>query len=178
MKYVKKFKDFPVSENFEYHMDNGLDITNSVHRIGSDAYKELFEETKKYWDENNIILSAKAGWMAKNLEVGTKAIYKPRGGNAKEVELDSPQKGGNKKFIVYRNSGKTDKEGNIVAKKIEWGDKKLTVKNDDPGRAKSFWARHKCDTKAKMDPNKAGFWACYGPSLFGKQLGLSSTEPW
>ena len=69
-------------------------------------------------------------------------------------------------------------EAKLVAKKIEWGDPGLSVKNDDPGAAASFWARHQCDQKKKMDPNKAGFWACYGPSLFGKQLGLKSTQPW
>ena len=60
MKYVKTYQDYAVSEGFRYHMENGLDITNSVYRIGSDAYKQLFEETKKYWDEGNVILSAKA----------------------------------------------------------------------------------------------------------------------
>ena len=60
--------------------------------------------------------------MAKNLEVGKKAVYKDReSGRTKQVKLDSPERGGNKKFIVYRNSGRTDEEGNILAKKIEWG---------------------------------------------------------
>ena len=54
----------------------------------------------------------------------------------------------------------------------------LKIKNDDPGRSASFWKRHKCDSREKMDPLKAGFWACYGPSLFGKMLGLQSTNPW
>lgn len=179
MKYVKTFEDFQVSEGFRYHMENGLDITNSVYRLGSKAYKELFEETKKYWDEGNIILNDKAAWMAKNLEVGKKAIYKDRSSKKTiKVELDTPSRGGNKKFIVYRNSGKADEKGNIIAKKIEWGDTNLSIKNDDPGAAASFWARHQCDLEKKMDPDTAGFWACYGPSLFNKQLGLSSDEPW
>ena len=73
----------------------------------------------------------------------------------------------------------TNKEtGKIVAKKIEWGDPSLAVKNDDAGRAASFWARHGCDKMEKMNPEKAGFWACYGPTLFGKQLGLKSDNPW
>ncbi|NBO21876.1 hypothetical protein EBU94_00835 [bacterium] len=174
MKYVKTFEDFQVSEGFRYHMDNGIDITNSVYRLGSDAYKKLFEETKKYWDEGNIILNGKAAWMAKNLEIGKKAIYKGR-----KVELDTPKRGGNKKFIVYRNSGKVDEKGNIIAKKIEWGDASgLSIKNDDPEAAASFWARHQCDLEKKMDPDTAGFWACYGPSLFSTQLGLQSDEPW
>ena len=179
MKFVKSFSDYKnVSEGLKLHVEEGLDLTNSFFRLGSDAYCELFEEVKQYWDKGNIILKGPSGWMAKNLEVGKKAVYKPRGGNQINVKLDSPERGGNRKFIVYRNSGRTDKEGNIVAKKIEWGDPKLSVKNDDPGRAASFWARHGCDKKEKMDPNKSGFWACYGPTLFGKQLGLKSDNPW
>ena len=174
MKYVKTFEQFEVSEGFRYHMENGMDITNSVYRLGSDAYKNLFEETKKYWDEGNIILSDKAAWMAKNLEVGKKAIY-----DGRDVELDTPARGGDKKFIVYHNSGKKDKDDNIIAVKIEWGDTSgLSIKNDDPAAAASYWARQQCDLKKSMDPLTPKFWSCYGPSLFNKQLGLSSDEPW
>lgn len=181
MKFVKSFKDYnSVSEALKMHVEEGLDLTNSFFRLGSDAYCELFEEVKQYWDKGNVILKGPSGWMAKNLEVGKKAIYKDRkSGRTKNVKLDSPERGGNKKFIVYRNSGRVDKEtGKIVAKKIEWGDPNLAVKNDDAGRAASFWARHGCDKMEKMNPEKAGFWACYGPTLFGKQLGLKSDNPW
>jgi len=175
MKYVKTFKDFQVSEGFQYHMDNGLDFTNSVYRIGSDAYKNLFEETKKYWDEGNIILSDKAAWMAKNLEVGKDAVNK----DGRKVELDTPKRGGDKKFVVYHNSGKKDDDGNIIANEITWGDTSgLSIKNDDPKASASFWARQQCDLKKKMDPNTPGFWACYCPSLFSKQIGLASDNPW
>lgn len=179
MKFVESFNDWSnVSPELKAHIDEGLDLTNSFFRLGSEKYAELFEEVKEYWDKGNVILKGPSGWMAKNLEVGKKAVYAPRGGRKKDVKLDSPERGGNRKFIVYRNSGRTDEDGNIIAKKIEWGDPNLEIKNDDPGRASSFWARHKCDTQAKMDPNKAGFWACYGPTLFGKQLGLKSDQPW
>jgi len=179
MKFIKTFEDWnEVSPELKAHLDEGLDLTNSFFRLGSDAYSKLFEEVKQYWDKDNIILKGPSAWMAKNLEVGKDAIYKPRGKNSIKVKLDSPERGGNKKFIVYRNSGRTDKEGNIIAKKLEWGDPSSTIKNDDPGRAANFWARHNCDTQAKMDPTKAGFWACYGPTLFGKQLGLKSDQPW
>lgn len=179
MKLVETFEDFcKLSDGLKYHIENGLDLTNSVYRLGSDAYNNLFEEVKQYWDEGNIILNGPSAWMAKNLEVGKDAVYNDRdSGRTIKVKLDSPKRGGNKKFIVYRNSGRVDKEGNIVAKKIEWGDPNLSVKNDDPGRAASFWKRHQCDKKEKMDPNKAGFWACY-IHLFAKQLGLQSTNPW
>lgn len=175
MKYVKTFEDFQVSEGFRYHMENGLDITNSVYRLGSDAYKNLFEETKKYWDEGNVILKDKAAWMAANLEVGKKAVDK----DGKEVELDTPKRGGDKKFYVYHNSGKKDDDGNIIANRIEWGDVSgLSIKNDDPKASASFWSRQQCDLKKKMNPDTPGFWACYASTLFSKQLGLSSDMPW
>lgn len=174
MKFVKTFENWnQVSPALKAHIEEGLDLTNSFFRLGSDAYVQLFEEVKQYWDKDNIILKGPSGWMAKNLEVGKPAIYQ-----GKKVKLDSPERGGNKKFIVYRNTGRTDKDGNVVAKKVEWGDPNLSIKNDDPGRAASFWARHGCDKMEKMNPEKAGFWACYGPTLFGKQLGLSSDNPW
>ena len=175
MKFIKTFEDWQgVSPELKAHLEEDLDLTNSLFRLGSDAYCKLFEEVKQYWDKGNIILKGPSGWMTKNLEVGKPAIYQ-----GKKVKLDSPERGGKKKFIVYRSTGKTDKDGNVKAKKIEWGDTTgLSIKNDDPGKAASFWARHKCDTAAKMDPNKAGFWACYGPTLFGKQLGIKSDQPW
>jgi hypothetical protein len=170
MKFVKTFEDWDqVSPELKAHIDEGLNLRNSFFRLGSEA---------EYWDKDNIILKGPEAWMAKNLEVGKDAVYKPRGSKAKKVKLDSPERGGNKKFIVYRNSGRKDEEGNILAKKIEWGDPKLSVKNDDPSAAASFWARHQCDLKKKMDPDKAGFWACYSSVLFSKQLGLKSDQPW
>jgi hypothetical protein len=137
MKYVKTFEDFQVSEGFRYHMENGLDITNSIYRIGSQAYKDLFEETKQYWDKGNVILKDKAAWMAANLEVGKPAVNK----DGRKVELDTPTRGGDKKFKVYHNSGKKDDDGNIIANEITWGDTSgLSIKNDDPKASASFWS--------------------------------------
>jgi hypothetical protein len=113
--------------------------------------------------------------MTKNLEVGKDAVDN----DGKKVKLDEPTRGGDLKFVVYHNSGKKDDDGNIIAVRIEWGDPGgLSIKNDDPKAAASFWARQQCDLKKKMDPTTKGFWACYGPSLFNKQLGLSSDQPW
>lgn len=131
----------------------------------------------QYWDSNNPILKNKSAWKKKHLNVGKKAKYA-----RKTVTLDTPvrlPKGGKKKFLVYHQ------EENGKVHKIEWGDPNLTVKNDDPGRASNFWARHGCEGQyksgkknRKLDPTTAGFWACYGPSLFAKELVLSSDKPW
>ena len=68
MKFVKGFKDFDkVSEELKYHVDNGIGLEDTVFRLGSDAHGKLFEEAKQYWDEGNLILKGKGGWMSKNL---------------------------------------------------------------------------------------------------------------
>ena len=41
---LKSFKDFQVSENFQYHLDNGIGLSDSVFRLGSDAFNKLFED--------------------------------------------------------------------------------------------------------------------------------------
>ena len=50
------------------------------------------------------------------------------------------------------------KQGDTV-KLIRFGDANMTIKKDQPGRRKSFRARHKCDTSP---PSKltARYWSC------------------
>lgn len=181
MKNIPEFEDFikeNASDALKYHLENGIGLTDSIFRLGSKAYSDLFEEAKEWWDKGNIILNDKEAWMAKNLEVGKKAKYKTEDGKWQTVELDTPSRGGEKKYFVYHNSGKKTDDGEIIATRIEWGNPGMSIKNDDPSAAGSFWARQQCDLKKKMDPSKTGFWACYGPSLFNKQLGLQSDKPW
>ena len=74
----------------------------------------------------------------------------------KDPEINKPKRsGGPTKYVVYVKDPKT---GNI--KKINFGDVKggLTSKINDREAAKSFNARHNCDTKT--DKTKAGYWSC------------------
>lgn len=164
-----------MNESVKYHIDNDLSITESIYRIGSDAYCDFVNEVRKLNAEGKIQLSDVDKFIVERLKTGTKAVYKPRGGNEKEVVLDSPERGGRKKFFVYRDSGRKNADGKIIAKIIEWGDPKLTVKNDDEKAAKSFRARHRCTEKT--DKDTAGWWAC-NVHKFWKQLGLKSDNPW
>jgi len=82
-----------------------------------------------------------------------------------DPELNSPKRGGKKKYVVYVKDPKT---GNV--KKIQFGDDTgLSAKINDPGARKNFAARHNCDQK--IDKTKAGYWACRLPK-YAKQLGL------
>lgn len=180
MEFAKGFDSSMTSEGLRAHVLEGLGLPDSFFRLGSDAYLDMVKEIKAYWSKGNIILRGPSEWMIKNLDIGEPAVYQN-----KRVFLDIPFRGGKKKFIVYRNSERKDSSGNIIAKKIEWGDPKLSVKNDQYDRAKSFWARHGCDGEfksgkenKKLDPMTPGFWACYGPTLFASQLDLQTDMPW
>jgi len=94
----------------------------------------------------------------------TEALYQ-----GKTVTLNSPQRGGTRKFFVYVKNEK----GNIV--KVSFGDPNATIKNDDPKASASFRARHKC-AEAK-DKTSARYWSC-NVGRYAKQLGLSSSAPW
>lgn len=175
MKFITFEKYQVMKESVKYHIDNNLSISESIYRIGSDAYCDFVNEVRKLNEDGQIELSDNDKFIVENLKTGTKAVFTPRGGNQKDVKLDSPERGGNKKFIVYRDSGKKDDDGNIIARKIEWGDTKLSVKNCDEGARKSFLARHKCSEKT--DKDTPGWWAC-NVHKFWKQLGLDCDKPW
>jgi len=84
-----------------------------------------------------------------------------------EPELNKPKRSsGKKKYVVYVRDPQT---GNV--KKINFGDEKggLTAKINDRDAARSFAARHNCDTKT--DKMSAGYWACRLPR-YAKSLGL------
>ena len=70
----------------------------------------------------------------------------------KDVELNSPKRGGKKKYYVYVKNDK----GNVV--KVEFGDPNMSIKRDDPQARKNFRARHNCDQK--KDKTTAGYWSC------------------
>lgn len=85
----------------------------------------------------------------------------------REPELNKPKRSsGPRKYVVYVKDPKT---GNV--KKINFGDEKggLTAKINDRDAARSFAARHNCDTKT--DKLSAGYWACRLPR-YAKELGL------
>ena len=87
----------------------------------------------------------------------------------RKVKLNSPKRGGPKKYYVYTKN----KKGNVI--KVSWGDTTgLKTKANNPGAVKSFVARHDC--KNKKDKTKAGYWACRTPRY--KSLGVKGGQWW
>lgn len=158
-----------ISDNLKYHLENGLSISTSVFRFGSKAYLDLVNETRDLYQEGFISVNENDEFILMT-EAGRTGIYQ-----GKQVPLDSPKRGGTKKFYVFVNSGRKNAEGRVIAKKIAWGDPNLSVKNQSDERRKSFLARHKCSEKTdRMTP---GWWAC-NVHRYAKQLGLTSSKRW
>jgi hypothetical protein len=70
----------------------------------------------------------------------------------RKVPLGKPMAGDVKKSKVYVRKP----NGKIV--KVNFGDKKLSIKKHIPGRRKSFRARHNCDNPGPRW--KARYWSC------------------
>ena len=68
------------------------------------------------------------------------------------VKLGKPMQGDVKKFKVYVKNEK----GNVV--KVNFGQKGMTIKKNNPERRRSFRARHHCDNPGPRD--KARYWSC------------------
>ena len=180
-----------ISKNLQYHIENGLPLSENVFRIYSDSYFKLINEVRNLYNKGLIKLNEEDIWIVES-DLGYQAklsngeyvyldapIYeedleevlseaKHRG---KNVKLNSPFRtpGGPKKFAVYVKTPK----GTI--KKVTFGDPNLRVKNANKGAAKSFRARHKCDQK--KDRTTAGYWSC-NVGRYAKKLGLKSSSSW
>ena len=70
----------------------------------------------------------------------------------RNVPLGKPMTGDVKKFKVYVKN----KQGNVV--KVNFGQKGVKIKKNNPARRKSFRARHKCDTA--KDRTTPRYWSC------------------
>ena len=181
-----------LSEALQYHIDNGLTLTNNVFRVYSESYFDLVNEVRELFKEGKIDLNEDDRLMIESdlgikIKIGKQYVYldapyiseteteedilAEAKHHGKNVDLGSPFRtpGGPKKFAVYVKS----KTGGV--KKVTFGDPKLKVKNANKKAAKSFRARHKCDQK--KDRTTAGYWSC-NVGRYAKQLGLSSSNSW
>jgi hypothetical protein len=184
---MRLLENVEISDNLKYHLDNGLNLHENVFRVYSKSYFDLINEVKILYENNQIAVIDDDAELLET-DIGQLAEY-----NGKLVKLDAPfplikklneaehkgkkvkmgkpfrTPGENKKFAVYVKSA----SGRV--KKVRFGDPKLKVKNNNPARAKSFRARHKCSEK--NDRTKAGYWACR-IGRYAKSVGLSSSKAW
>ena len=175
---MKTFGSRLIEDIVAYHVDNKIPLFENQMRPFSDSYFQLFREVRNLYREGKYepvdsfqqdLLESDIGEVL--IIDGKKVpldhiIEEPD----KDVELNKPKAGGDKKYYVYVRDPQTK---NI--KKVQWGDTSgLKVKLNDPEARKSFAARHKCSTR--NDKTSASYWACRMPR-FAKSLGLKIDSP-
>ena len=176
-----------VSEELRYHIERGMGLHDNVFRIYSEAWFALVNEARTLYEAGQLALvdedaelgesniGQKAQYRGRTVRIDAPVPLKERLDEAeykgKKVSVGKPFRtpGEGKKFAVYVKS-----PGGRI-KKVRFGDPNLTVKNNNPARAKSFRARHKCSEK--KDRTKAGYWACR-IGRYAKSVGLKSSKSW
>ena len=122
-------------------------------RKGSKAYKAAVKagnKLKKGKSENVIFRSNKL--RLEIVEHSEPVLFQEAEYQGRKVKLNKIMQGDVKKFKVYVKNPK----GNVV--KVNFGQKGMSIKKDNPARRKSFRARHNCDNPGPKW--KARYWAC------------------
>jgi hypothetical protein len=157
-------EDVKISNALQYHIDNGMTLTENAFMFYSENYFDLVNEVRELFNEGKIDLNKKDRLMVESdlgikVKIGKEYVYldAPYIYETEEDTLtESKTPRGPKKFAVYTKS-KT--EG---VKKITFGNPKLIVKES-----------RKCSQKT--DRTTAGYWSC-NLGRYSKQLGLSSSN--
>lgn len=158
-----------ISEHLQYHIDNNMSVAESIFRPGSRAHVQLLVEARRRFDDGEMNFAGVDQILFMETDLGMTGEYEGQTVpldlpieemneakyHDKEVKLNYPQRGGEKKYHVYTKNPKT---GKVI--KISFGDVHggLTAKVSNPKARASFAARHQCHLK--KDRTKAGYWAC------------------
>jgi hypothetical protein len=113
-----------------------------------DDYDELDVEQEDMDDFINFLKQYSTQLEEANCNCVYEAEYQGR-----EVKLGKPMQGDVKKFKVYVKNPKT---GKVI--KVNFGQKGMVIKKNNPERRKSFRARMNCDNPGPRW--KPRYWAC------------------
>lgn len=172
-----------ISEGLNYHLQNKIDLNESIYRPQSTNFLALFEEARALYDQGKLQLSEQDEAYFSETDLGLTGIYngvkvpldfpmtidflmEVKKKAKKQPPLNKPKRGGSKKFYVY-----VRKPGGGI-KKVSFGDTSgLSAKINNPEARRSFAARHKCSqAKDKTTPK---YWSCRLPR-YASLLGLKS----
>ena len=84
------------SENMQYHLGNNLSLSNTVFRMGSEAWMDLVNEARSLWEKGLIEVNENDEYILMT-EAGRTGVYQ-----GKSVALDAPRRapaGEKKKFL-------------------------------------------------------------------------------
>jgi hypothetical protein len=155
-------EDIKISNALQYHIDNGMTLTENAFWFYSENYFNLVNEVRNLWKEGKIELNEDDILMVESdlgvkVKIGKEYVYldAPYIYETEEDVLSEGKTSGRpKKFAVYTKS-KT--EG---VKKVTFGNSNLILKES-------------LNCSQKTDRTTAGYWSCH-VGRYSKQLGLSS----
>ena len=117
---------------------------------------QVYDALKSQSNKDKFVKSgiAMMGHMAYKLmkKENTSEVIEEAEYQGRKVELNKPMQGDVKKFKVYVKNDK----GNVV--KVNFGQKGMVIKKDNPAARKSFRARMNCDNPGPKW--KANYWSC------------------
>jgi hypothetical protein len=157
-------EDVKISNALQYHIDNGMTLSENAFWFYSENYFNLVNEVRDLWKEGKIELNKDDILMVESdlgikVKIGKEYVYldAPYIHETEEGVLSEGKTTGRpKKFAVYTKS-KT--EG---VKKVIFGNSNLLLKENR-------------NCSQKMDRTTAGYWSC-NVGRYSKQLGLSSSN--
>jgi hypothetical protein len=146
LKQIKK----GIEVEMEHTDDPKLALKIAMDHIKEDPkyYDKLDKAGLEELNEGEFCPQCLAQYIREHANALHEAEYQGR-----KVQLGKPMAGDTKKFKVYVKNAK----GNVV--KVNFGQKGVKIKKNNPERRKSFRARHHCDTNP--GPRwKARYWSC------------------
>ena len=148
-------EDIKISNALQYHIDNGMTLTENAFMFYSEGYFNLVNEVRDLFNEGKIDLNKEDRLMIESdlgikVKIGKEYVYL----DAPYIsETEGKTSGRPKKFAVYTKS-KT--EG---VKKVTFGNSNLILKESR-------------NCSQKTDRTTAEYWSC-NLDRYSKQLGLS-----
>jgi len=130
-------------------------------RKGSKAYKAAVKAGNKLKDG---VIYRNETLRLEIVEHAEPVLFQEAEYQGRKVKLNKIMQGDAKKFKVYVNTGKKNKDGTIKVKKVNFGQGgkakggTMKIRKNNPKARKSFRARHNCDTPGPK--TKARYWSC------------------
>ncbi len=126
-------------------------------RKGSKAYKSAVKAAKKINAKESVVYRNES-LRLEIIEHSEPVLFQEAEYAGRTVKLNKIMRGDVKKFKVFVNAGSKTADGKIKAKKVNFGQKGMKIKKNNPERRKSFRARHNCDNPGPK--TKARYWSC------------------
>jgi hypothetical protein len=137
-----------LSDGHNWALDHLATSADDVEEVYHFLNANLGEhDDDSYYGDTEAGYEDECGSVEDGSHMMNEAEYKGR-----KVQLGKPTRGDVKKYKVFVKNAK----GKVV--KVNFGDKNMEIKRDNPKRRKSFRARHKC-AQAK-DRTTPKYWSC------------------